>query len=126
VLLTNTAQVDAAEEICGRLLAGDELNAAAHYLMAVCQEHRGDCLSAAEHDQAAIYLDGEFAFPHLHMGLLAKRLGDLGTARQEFTAAVDLLGKEDASRIWLFGGGFEREALLRFCQSNLQAGGGQT
>ena len=107
-----------------RLLVLDEMNAGAHYLMAVCQEHTGDVLAAAEHDQTAIYLDPAFAMPHLHLGLLAKRLGDLATARRELSEALALLPREDASRILLFGGGFHREALTQYCQSQLRACGG--
>ncbi len=124
VLLVNKTEVTAAQEICRQLLTMDELNAGAHYLMAVCQEHLGDTLSAAEHDQTAIYLDAEFAMPHLHLGLLAKRLGDAATARRELGEALERLAREDASRILLFGGGFHREALVQFCQSQLRSCGG--
>ena len=117
VVLVNQGELPRAEQLCGQLLARDELRPGAHYLMAVCQERRGDHLSAAEHDQTSIYLDETFAMPHLHLGLLAKRLGDAATARRELGEALALLEREDASRILLFGGGFSREALTRFCQA---------
>jgi chemotaxis protein methyltransferase CheR len=126
VLLANRGELRRAEQVCAQLLAADELRPGAHYLMAVCQERRGDPSAAAEHDQAAIYLDGAFAMPHLHLGLLAKGSSDLPTARRELDQALGLLAKEDASRILLFGGGFSREALTRFCQAQLErCGGGQ-
>ena len=124
VLLANTGQVTEAQEVCRRLLIMDELNAGAHYLMAVCQEHLGDLEAAAEHDQTAIYLDPEFAMPRLHLGLLAKRQGELATARGELGEALELLAREDGSRILLFGGGFHRDALVRYCQSQLRSCGG--
>ncbi|MBI5684195.1 MAG: hypothetical protein HZC54_03855 [Verrucomicrobia bacterium] len=124
VLLANRGELDRAEQLCAHLLATDELRPGAHYLMAVCREKRGDHLSAAEHDQTAIYLDGAFAMPRLHLGLLARRLGDLATARRELGEALALLAREDASRILLFGGGFSREALTRFCQAQLERCGG--
>jgi chemotaxis protein methyltransferase CheR len=124
VLLANTGDVAEAKEICQRLLAVDELNAGAHYLMAVCMEHAGDYQAAAEHDEQAIYLDTEFALPRMHRGLMARRLGDLCTARQELEKALGLLGREHSSRILLFGGGFSREALVRYCESQLRRCGG--
>lgn len=120
VVRANTGDLSGAEQVCGQLLARDEMRPGAHYLMAVCQERRGDRLSAAEHDQAAIYLEPAFAMPHLHLGLLAKRLGDAATARRELEEARALLGQEEASRILLFGGGFTREALIRFCEAQLE------
>jgi chemotaxis protein methyltransferase CheR len=77
-------------------------------------------LAATEHDQTAIYLDPAFSMPRLHFGLLAKRLGDMQRARQELGAAADLLAKDDASRIVLFGGGFSREALVLFFRTQLE------
>jgi len=109
-----------AESACQLLLTRDELRPGAHYLLAFCQEQRGDYLSAAEHDAVAIYLDPTFAMPHLHLGLLASHLGDLTTARRELSEALPLLSSEDASRILLFGGGFSRESLIRFCNAQLE------
>ena len=37
---------------------------------------------------------------------------------------AELLAREDASRILLFGGGFHREALIQYCRSLLNNGGG--
>jgi chemotaxis protein methyltransferase CheR len=92
--------------------------------MALCREHAGDRDGAIEHDQAAVYLDSAFAMPHLHMGLVAKRSGNLDTARSELTRAVALLAREDTSRILLFGGGFTREALADLCRTELRGCGG--
>jgi chemotaxis protein methyltransferase CheR len=122
-LLTNAGDVCEAEQVCKALLALDELNAGAHYLMALCREHAGDRRAAVEHDQAAVYLDPCFAMPHLHLGLLAKRAGDLEAARHELGQVLMLLGREDASRILLFGGGFGREALAALCRAELRACG---
>ena len=80
VLLTNHGRLDESEEVCSRLLALDELNSGAHYLMALCREHAGDSTSAIEHGQTAIYLDASFAMPHLHLGIMARRSGDAATA----------------------------------------------
>jgi chemotaxis protein methyltransferase CheR len=124
VLLTNNGRLDEAEEVCSRLLALDELNAGAHYLMALCREHASDSIGAIEHDQAAIYLDASFAMPHLHLGIMAKRSGDAATAQRDLGQASILLAREDASRLLLFGGGFSRDTLLQLCRTELRAAGG--
>jgi chemotaxis protein methyltransferase CheR len=123
VLLTNGGDLPEAEKVCRHVLNLDELNAGAHYLMALCREHAGDHASTLQHDQAAIYLDSTFAMPHLHLGLVAKRSADTETARRELGRALALLDREDASRILLFGGGFAREALVEFCRAELRASG---
>jgi chemotaxis protein methyltransferase CheR len=120
VLLTNMGERAESEAVCRRLLGIDELNAGAHYLMALCREHAGDAAAAEEHDRTAIYLDAVFAMPWLHLGLLAKRNGRSGEARLNLEQALTLLAKEDSSRILLFGGGFGREALAQLCRSGLR------
>jgi chemotaxis protein methyltransferase CheR len=124
VLLANSGKLGDAETSCARLLALDELNAGAHYVMALCREHAGDTAGAIEHDRTAIYLDVGFAMPHLHLGLMAKRAGDDNTARPELSQALLLLAREDASRLLLFGGGFSRDTLVALCRAELRAVGG--
>jgi chemotaxis protein methyltransferase CheR len=123
VLLTNAGRLREAEEVCERLLTLDELNAGAHYVMALCREHAQDSAKAVEHGQTAAYLDPAFAMPRLHLGLMARRSGDEVTALRELSHALILLGREDASRLLLFGGGFSRDALLALCRSELLAAG---
>jgi chemotaxis protein methyltransferase CheR len=124
VLLTLSGRLQEAEAICNDLCRLDELSAGAHYLLALCREGAGDMGGAEEHDRAAAYLDPGFAMPRLHLGLLARRAGDLRRARHEIGQAQDLLAREDPSRILLFGGGFTREALSHLCRSELLAIGG--
>jgi chemotaxis protein methyltransferase CheR len=123
VLLAHSAELTAAEETCHRLLGLDELNAGAHYVLALCREGSGDRRSAVDQDQAAIYLAPAFAMPRLHLGLLARRSGDRETARRELGQALQLLETEDPSRLLLFGGGFQRQALLALCRAELDAAG---
>jgi chemotaxis protein methyltransferase CheR len=123
VLLTNGGRLEEAERVCTRLLAIDELNAGAHYVMALCREYADDAAGATEHDQTAVYLDANFAMPHLHLGLMAKRTHDAETARRELEQALTLFVREDASRLLLFGGGFSRETLLQLCRTELRAMG---
>lgn len=123
-ILTNSGGVEEAEKACRRLLAADELNAGAHYLLALCREQAGDLPGAVEEDKTAAYLDASFAMPRLHLGLLARRGGDSGRAAAELTAALELLEREEGSRILLFGGGFSRDALTTLCRTELAACGG--
>jgi chemotaxis protein methyltransferase CheR len=121
VLLTHAARLDEAQALCLDLLRADDLNAGAHYVLALCREAAGDPSAAEEHDRAAAYLDGGFAMPRLHLGLLARRRGQLAAAQRELTAALSLLQREDPARILLFGGGFGREALMALCRAELTA-----
>jgi chemotaxis protein methyltransferase CheR len=119
-LLAHSGQLAAAEDACLRLLLIDELNAGAHYLLALCREHGGHRERAGEHDRVAAYLDPSFAMPRLHLGLLARRAGDRAAARRELAQALLLLRREDTSRLLLFGGGFGRDALMALCESSLK------
>jgi chemotaxis protein methyltransferase CheR len=119
-LLAHSGQLVAAEDACLRLLLIDELNAGAHYLLALCREHAGHRERAREHGRVAAYLDPTFAMPRLHLGLLARRDGDRAAARSEFAHALNLLRREEASRLLLFAGGFSREALMALCETSLK------
>jgi len=124
VLLTHCGQLSRAEEVGRRLIEREELNAGAHYVLALCREGAGDRNGAIHHDQVAAYLDPGFAMPHLHLGLLARRAGDRTTARRELGLAIALFQREDPSRLLLSGGGFGREALVTLSRTELQACGG--
>jgi chemotaxis protein methyltransferase CheR len=124
VLLAQRGELALAEARCAELLAEDELNAAAHYVLALCHEGENDRPSAIEHYQTSAYLDPTFALPHLHHGRLARGAGDRATARRELGQALVLLQREEAPRLLLFGGGFKREALLALCRAELLACGG--
>jgi chemotaxis protein methyltransferase CheR len=124
VLLANCGDISTAEAACAEVLAANDLNAGAHYVMAICREQSGDRSGAMEEDRIAIHLDPAFAIPRLHLGILARRSGDAAAARIELQQALVLLLREDASRILLFGGGFSREALVDFARAELRACGG--
>ena len=125
VLLANLGELDAAESACKRILTADELNAGARYLLALCREQRGDRETALEHNRIATHLDPSFAMPRLHLGLLERRAGDREGARRDLNQALVLLKREDASRLLMFGGGFQREALIALCESALRECGGR-
>jgi len=119
-LLANCRLLPAAEDACRLLLSIDELNAGAYYVLALCRESVGDSVGAAEHDRVAAYLDPCFAMPRLHLGLLARRAREQDVAQRELALASVLLKREDASRLLLFGGGFNRDSLLALCESALR------
>jgi chemotaxis protein methyltransferase CheR len=121
VSLSQRGQWRHAEAVCAELLERDELNAGAHYVLALCHEGTGNAQGALEHNQTAAYIDPGFAMPRLHMGLIARRLGEGARARRELGEALTLLQREDSSRLLLFGGGFPREALVALCRAELAA-----
>jgi chemotaxis protein methyltransferase CheR len=123
-LLTHSGNLPAAERASAQLLERDELCAGAHYLLALCRESAADRQGAIDHDHTATYLDSSFAMPRLHLGLMARRSGDLAGARPQLRQALTLLKREDASRVLLFGGGFGREVLIDLCLAELKAAGG--
>jgi len=124
-LLTHDGRLDEAERACRELLAVDELNAGAHYLLALCREDSGDSPGASHQDRLAAYLDPDFAMPRLHLGLLARKAGDLAGACRELSHALELLRREEPARLLMFGGGFGREALAALCRAEIAACGGK-
>jgi chemotaxis protein methyltransferase CheR len=129
VLLAHGGRLAAASATCRRLLAigwcgprGPRV-AGAHYVLALCCEAAGDRRGAEDHGQTAAYLDPTFAMPRLHLGLAARRVGDHAAARRELGHALVLLYRESASRLLLFGGGFDRDALIALCRAELAACG---
>ena len=129
VLLAHGGRLATAEAACRRLLSiawcgprGPRV-AGAHYVLALCCEAAGDRRGAADHGQTAAYLDPTFAMPRLQLGLAARRIGDHAAARRELGHALVLLHRESASRLLLFGGGFDRDALIALCRAELAACG---
>jgi chemotaxis protein methyltransferase CheR len=119
VLLASAARFDESDHMCQRLLAIDELNAGAHYVLALCNAGSGRLDQAVHHDRVATYLDPGFAMPRLHLGLMLRREGQRASAREELAQARSLLEREDGARLLLFGGGFSRGALLALCDAEL-------
>ncbi|HLL82410.1 MAG TPA: hypothetical protein VK420_07150, partial [Longimicrobium sp.] len=120
-LLTATGRTAEAESTCQKLLARGVPDAGAHLLLGLCREAVGDAAGARRHHEAAIFLQPDFALAHLHLGRLSRRAGDLDTARRALSRAARLLETEDPGRLVLFGGGFQRAALLELCRAELRA-----
>lgn len=124
VLLTYGGRLDTAEDACRRLLKIDACNAGAHHLLALCRNGAHDVAGARHYHQRAAYLDPSFALPRLHLGLLASRAAEPAIARRMLGQALALLERESASRVLLFGGGFDRHTLMTFCRAELVRCGG--
>ena len=116
-LLTHSGSLPAAERACRALLEVDPRSAGAHVLLAMCREGEQDLSAAVDHCRTAITFDPEFAMPHVHLGRLARRMGDRGTSRKQYAQSARLLPTETGRRILLFGGGFDREALISLCRT---------
>ena len=121
-LLTHSGSLPAAERECRRLLAVDRRSAGAHVLLAMCREGEQDLPAAMDHCRTAITFDPEFAMPHVQLGRLARRMGDAGAARRQYAQSAELLPGESSRRILLFGGGFNREALISLCRTQSAEG----
>lgn len=121
ILLINSHCMPEARRICQMLLAKDEMNAGAHYLMALCFDQEGDLQRATEHDQIATYLDPTFSMPYLHRAFMAKKEKNWSSAKHLFDRALVLLNYEEASRLLLFGGGFRRPMLQDLCQREIRS-----
>ena len=108
-----------AEQTCSRLLEVSNMDASAHYLMALCREQRGDVYGAIEQDEIAAYLDPTFSMPQLHKGMLSCKTGNLEGGRRSLEKSLELLRTEDSARILLLGGGFHRQSLIHACKREL-------
>jgi chemotaxis protein methyltransferase CheR len=121
--LTHAARFQAAEQTCRRLLGIGQLNSCAHMLLALCREGKADLQGTTDQCRAAVLADPDFAMPHVHLARLARSAGDQETARREFAESRRLLPAETDRRILLFGGGFDREALISLCQAQSLSSG---
>lgn len=117
VTLSHSGAMTEAEAVCRELLERDELNAGAHYVLALCRDAAGATADAVEHDHLAAHLDTAFAMPRLHLGLIERRRGRLESAQSELAQAMSLLQREEPSRLLLFGAGFRRETLIAICRA---------
>lgn len=123
LLLIEAGQLDDGLRACARL-AGPRtpatLQAEVLFLQGLAMEERGQLPAAEWHHQRAAAKDAAFALPHLRLGLLARRRGEIVAARRELQRALTLLEGESPERLRRFGGGFERDDLRRLCLEEIQ------
>lgn len=123
VICVNLGLFAEAEAACAPLRFDEARGASAHYILGLCCEHEGNPERAANHLRSAIHLDPTFAMPYIRLGRLARASGDIDEARATLRRAADLIARERPDRILLFGGGFQRSALLELCRAEIQACG---
>ena len=74
-----------------RWIAGDKLDAAAHYLHAMVLQELGDRAGARAALQCAVYLQPEFTLAHFALGNHARAEARVAEARRHFANAAHLL-----------------------------------
>ena len=123
LLLVEAGQIEDGLRACARLIAPQTpaaLQAEVLFLQGLAMEERGQLPAAEWHHQRAAAKDAAFALPHLRLGLLARRRGEIVAARRELGRALALLDDESPERLRRFGGGFERDDLRRLCRDEIQ------
>lgn len=122
VALSGQGEDTRAEQLARELVDRDPLDAEAHYLLALCRQRLGDPAGAQRHAEIAAYLDPTFSLPHLQLGILWRRRGNARRAQHELEQAEALVQSDDEERLVLFGGGFNREALIALCRAQREGG----
>lgn len=121
VIYFNQGLFAEAESICANARWNGSYAAAARYVLGLCREHEGCRAQAMDHYRSSIRLDKTFAMPYLRLGRLARRSGDIESARALARIAADLVVRERPDRLLLFGGGFHQNALVELCRAELLA-----
>jgi chemotaxis protein methyltransferase CheR len=119
VLSMAQGRFEDAERAAHALISSGQYEADAHCLLGTCREHQRAFDSAERHYRTATRFDRRFAIPHLRLGLLLDRSGDVAGGRIELEQALALIEYEDPERIALFGGGFSRKVLVELCKERL-------
>ncbi|OWQ93784.1 hypothetical protein CDN99_04905 [Roseateles aquatilis] len=122
LLLVEAGQIEDGLRACSRLISPTTpagLQAEVFFLQALAMEERGQLPAAEWNHQRAAAKDAGFAMPHLRLGLLARRRGEVVAARRELRRALELLDGESEDRLRRFGGGFERDDLRRLCRDEI-------
>ncbi len=76
---------------CDALIAGNALDAYAHFYRALVAEQLGDVEGCETFLRRAIYLDRHFVLPHYHLGLFLWRRDELSGASRSFRNVLALL-----------------------------------
>ena len=87
----NRGRLAEAAEWCEKAIAADKLDPAAHYLLAVVEQERGQSAVAVRSLTRALYLDPDFALAHFALGNIRLSQGRQRDAGRHFETASVLL-----------------------------------
>lgn len=120
-LYYSQSRIEEAKQASQRLIDSGAHTSEAQYLQGLCFEHVGERDRALRSYQEAVRLDPGFAMAKLRLGTLQRRAGLQKEARHLLRQALAQLTQERHERLLLFGGGFQRPALLSLCRAELRA-----
>lgn len=84
---------------CDQWIAGNALDARAHFYRALVLEQQGDGEGGETALRRAIYLDRHFVLPHYHLGLSLWRQDELTAAQRSFRNVLALLDQMPADHV---------------------------
>lgn len=125
VLLFHCGDIEGSLGLCHDLLTMPSPGGV-HLLMALCCEQLGRYEEALQHTRTAISFAPAFAMAHIFLGRLSRNQHAFLEAKTAFYQAIQLLPTETSSHLFLFGGGFHRDALIQLCRAEIQAMGDAT
>ena len=117
----NLGDLDKAVQLCERIVQGEPLSSAGHYLLGIICRTRGDEARAIEQFKKVLYLEPKHALARFNLGELYSRVGQFEKARLEYANVVRLLEKTPESLDERFAGGFSQALLIDTCLSKIKA-----
>lgn len=85
------------------VIAGDPLNADAHFIRGIVQLRLGDAVAATESLRSALYVEPGFALAAFKLGTAFDAVGDEPAARRAYTQTLRTLGADDERHARLAG-----------------------
>jgi chemotaxis protein methyltransferase CheR len=117
----NLGDLDKAVQLCERIVQGEPLSTAGHYLLGIICRTRDDEARAIEEFQKVLYLEPKHALARFNLGELYSRVGQFENARLEYANVVRLLEKTPQLLDERFAGGFSPALLIDTCLSKIKA-----
>ena len=117
----NQGDLEKAVHLCERILQGEPLSIAGHYLLGVVYLTWEDEGRAIEEFKKVLYLEPEHALARFNLGELYSQVGRLDEARLEYANVARLLEKMPGSLDERFAGGFSPALLIDTCLSRIRA-----
>ena len=114
--LANVGDWINARKLCCTLIETNQLDADAHYLLAVICEHMDDLSEAETALRQAIYIDGGFALAHYHLACRAAANGEFGKATRFLRNVLAILDRCDDEEAVRAGDGLKVRELRAFAR----------